>query len=106
MKNLSFQITRYALLTLVALSLTDWGQRTFLSEESSAGGDALPADGLMVINFFGSLLPLAVKEHSIWLVPALFGIGSAAPVLVFALALTIFRKAAGRAVKRLQNAQR
>lgn len=56
--------------------------------------------------FFGSLLPLAVKEQSAWLVPALFGIGSAAPVLVFALALAISRESAGRAIKKLQNAQR
>ncbi len=47
--------------------------------------------------FFGSLLPLAVREHSAWLVPALFGIGSAAPVLIFALALAVSREAAGRA---------
>jgi cytochrome c biogenesis protein CcdA len=56
--------------------------------------------------FFGSLLPLAVREHSAWLVPALFGIGSAAPVLVFALALAVSRDAAGRAFQRLQSAQR
>src|SRR5690606_29058241 len=35
--------------------------------------------------FFGSLLPLAVSEKSAWLVPALFGFGSAAPVLAFAI---------------------
>jgi threonine/homoserine/homoserine lactone efflux protein len=56
--------------------------------------------------FFGSLLPLAVKEQSAGLVPALFGIGSAAPVLVFALALAVSREAAGRAYHRLQSAQR
>lgn len=56
--------------------------------------------------FFGSLLPLAVREESAWLVPALFGIGSAAPVLVFALALAISREAAGHAIKSLQSAQR
>lgn len=56
--------------------------------------------------FFGSLLPLAVREHSAWLVPALFGIGSAAPVLIFALALAVSREAAGRAFQRLQSAQR
>ena len=56
--------------------------------------------------FFGSLLPLAVREHSTWLVPALFGIGSAAPVLVFALALAISREAAGRAFQHLQSTQR
>ena len=56
--------------------------------------------------FFGSLLPLAVREHSAWLVPALFGIGSAAPVLIFALALAISREAAGRAFQHLQSTQR
>lgn len=56
--------------------------------------------------FFGSLLPLAVREHSTWLVPALFGIGSAAPVLIFALALAVSREAAGRAFQHLQSAQR
>jgi cytochrome c-type biogenesis protein len=56
--------------------------------------------------FFGSLLPLAVREQSAWLVPALFGIGSAAPVLGFALALAISREAAGRAIQKLQSAQR
>lgn len=56
--------------------------------------------------FFGSLLPLAVKEHSTLLVPVLFGIGSAAPVLVFALALAVSREAAGRAFQHLQSTQR
>jgi cytochrome c-type biogenesis protein len=56
--------------------------------------------------FFGSLLPLAVREHSAWLVPALFGIGSAAPVLIFALALAVSREAAGRAFQHLQSTQR
>jgi cytochrome c biogenesis protein CcdA len=56
--------------------------------------------------FFGSLLPLAVREHSTLAVPALFGIGSAAPVLVFALALAVSREAASHAFQRLQSAQR
>lgn len=56
--------------------------------------------------FLGSLLPLAVREQSTWLIPSLFGIGSAAPVLLFALALAISREAAGRALQRLQSMQR
>lgn len=55
--------------------------------------------------FFGSLLPLAVQEKSHWLIPGLFGIGSAAPVLAFAIALSISREAAGRAYQKLQSAQ-
>lgn len=56
--------------------------------------------------FFGSLLPLAVRQQSAWLVPALFGIGSAAPVLVFAVALAIGRETAGRFVHGVQKAER
>jgi len=56
--------------------------------------------------FFGSLLPLAVREQSAWLVPALFGIGSAAPVLLFAVALAIGRETAGRVFQKLQRAER
>ena len=55
--------------------------------------------------FFGSLLPLAVQEQSHWLIPGLFGIGSAAPVLAFAIALGISREAAGRAYGKIQAAQ-
>ena len=56
--------------------------------------------------FFGSLLPLAVRAHSAWLVPAVFGIGSAAPVLVFAIALAIGRETASRVFQRLQSTER
>lgn len=62
MKNFSFQITRIALLALVALSLAAWGQRTFLSGKSSAGGDALPADGLVVVNFHAATRCNACRE--------------------------------------------
>jgi cytochrome c-type biogenesis protein len=55
--------------------------------------------------FFGSLLPLAVRGHSVWLVPAVFGIGSAAPVLAFAIALAIGRETASRVFQRLQSAE-
>ena len=46
--------------------------------------------------FFGSLLPLAVKQESTWLLPAVFGIGSALPVLVFGMLLTVARQPAAR----------
>ena len=37
--------------------------------------------------FFGSLIPLAVKNDSSLLLPALYGVGTGVPVLVFALLL-------------------
>jgi cytochrome c-type biogenesis protein len=39
--------------------------------------------------FFGSLLPLAIKNGSGFLFPALYGAGTAIPVLVFALLLAL-----------------
>jgi cytochrome c biogenesis protein CcdA len=56
--------------------------------------------------FFGSLLPLAVKQESTWLLPAVFGIGSALPVLVFGILLTVARQTATKAFGRLQQCDR
>lgn len=56
--------------------------------------------------FFGSLLPIAVKQESTWLLPAVFGVGSALPVLVFGILLTVARQTATRAFGRLQQCDR
>lgn len=56
--------------------------------------------------FFGSLLPLALEQESAWLLPALFGIGSALPVLVFGILLAVARHAATKAFGRLQQMDR
>jgi cytochrome c-type biogenesis protein len=56
--------------------------------------------------FFGSLLPLAVQHESTVLLPALYGIGSAAPVLVFGIAIATGREVAGRLFERAKSADR
>lgn len=56
--------------------------------------------------FFGSLLPLAVRHESTWLLPTVFGVGSALPVLVFGVLITLARRAAARAFERLQQCER
>lgn len=56
--------------------------------------------------FFGSLLPIAVKQESTWLLPAIFGIGSALPVLVFGILLTVARQSATKAFGHLQRSDR
>lgn len=56
--------------------------------------------------FFGSLLPLAVKQESTWLLPAVFGVGSALPVLVFGILLTVARQTAANAFGCLQRLDR
>ncbi len=37
--------------------------------------------------FFGSLIPLCLKTHSLYLLPIFYGVGTAVPVIVFAAAL-------------------
>ena len=56
--------------------------------------------------FFGSLLPVAVHQESTWLLPAVFGIGSALPVLIFGILLTVARQSATKAFSRLQQCDR
>jgi cytochrome c biogenesis protein CcdA len=56
--------------------------------------------------FFGSLLPLAVKQQSTWILPAVFGVGSALPVLAFGILLTAARQTATKAFSRLQQCDR
>lgn len=56
--------------------------------------------------FFGSLLPLAIQQESTWLLPAVFGVGSALPVLVFGILLTLAREKATRAFGNLQKIDR
>jgi len=62
-----------------------------------------PASGAL---FFGSLLPLAIQQNSTWLLPAIYGLGSALPVLVFGILLTVARESAARAFGRLQQIDR
>jgi cytochrome c biogenesis protein CcdA len=51
--------------------------------------------------FFGSLIPLAVNHHSRILMPALYGIGTAVPVIVFAVVMAVSVQAVGKVFKRL-----
>lgn len=51
--------------------------------------------------FFGSLLPLALKVKSALLLPGLYGIGTALPVIMFAFLFGIGTGAVGRAFNKL-----
>ena len=51
--------------------------------------------------FFGSLIPLALKHHSTVSLPALYGIGTALPVAVFALLLAFGAQSVAKAFDRL-----
>jgi cytochrome c biogenesis protein CcdA len=51
--------------------------------------------------FFGSLLPLALRSESPVLLPSLYGIGTALPVLAFGLVIALGAKGLGSAFKRV-----
>jgi len=51
--------------------------------------------------FFGSLVPLAVHNHSRVLLPSLYGVGTAVPVVVFAVAIALGARSIARAFERI-----
>jgi cytochrome c-type biogenesis protein len=56
--------------------------------------------------FFGALLPLAVAHQSQVFLPALYGVGTAVPVLVFAFLVVFGSASVGRAFNRLTQVER
>ncbi len=55
--------------------------------------------------FFGSLIPLAVKYDSSLLLPALYGVGTGVPVLVFAILLVFGKQSFSAFFKRVTSAE-
>ncbi|MFW5893746.1 MAG: aromatic aminobenezylarsenical efflux permease ArsG family transporter [Verrucomicrobiota bacterium] len=51
--------------------------------------------------FFGVLIPLAAAKQSVFLLPTVYGIGTAAPVIVFALLIAFASQRLGSAFNRL-----
>lgn len=51
--------------------------------------------------FFGSLIPLAVKENSQFAMPAIYGIGTALPVIIFAVVVSLATGAVGKIFDKL-----
>ncbi len=51
--------------------------------------------------FFGSLIPLAIKQNSNVLIPSLFGIGTALPVILFSFLVAFGAKSIGRMFDKL-----
>jgi len=47
--------------------------------------------------FFGALIPLSLKMSSILALPALYGVGTALPVIVFAVLLAVSAQSVGKA---------
>jgi cytochrome c biogenesis protein CcdA len=56
--------------------------------------------------FFGGLVPLAVEQNSPLLLPLVYGIGTALPVIVFAALLAAGARRLGEALDRVQVFER
>jgi len=56
--------------------------------------------------FFGALIPLAVNAHSRVVVPAIYGLGTGIPVIVFAVLLVLGAQGIGRAFSALTKIER
>lgn len=56
--------------------------------------------------FFGVLIPLSAAKQSIFILPTVYGIGTAAPVLVFALLIAFASQKLGGAFNRLSQIER
>ena len=56
--------------------------------------------------FFGVMIPLSVKSDSIVLIPLVYGLGTAAPVIVFALLIAFASQKLGKAFDRLAQIEK
>lgn len=56
--------------------------------------------------FFGSVIPLAIKDHSLLLLPFLYGVGTALPVIGLAFVMAYSTRIAGIFLDRLTRVER
>ena len=87
-----------------------------LQEKAGRGGIiwALPLGILFALSFcpvsaglfFGGLLPLALQQQSVLILPVVYGIGTALPVVIFAFIIAFASAYVGRAFNRLTQIER
>jgi cytochrome c biogenesis protein CcdA len=95
------------LLQLIQLNLGGGGMNEGLQKRVDAIGiwGALLLGAVFALSFcpvsaalyFGSLIPLAVKANSSVVLPIVYGIGTALPVMVFAVLLALSAQSVGKA---------
>jgi len=104
------------MLGLLRLSFRGRGMSERLQQRVEAWGliGALALGGLFALSFcpvsatlfFGSLLPLAVKHGSGILLPFIYGIGTAIPVVIFAIVLAFGARWLGKMFERVTQVER
>jgi cytochrome c biogenesis protein CcdA len=101
------------LLDLIRLRPSGISMGGGVSERLAKAGvwGALPLGALFALSFcptsaalfFGSLLPLAVERHSPVALPLSYGVGTALPVVVFAVLLAAGAQSVGRVFERVSR---
>ena len=101
------------LLELITLNLT--GTRVTKNVEARAERGGILGAGLLGILFglsfcpvsaalfFGSLIPLAISHESRFVSPSVYGVGTALPVVIFALIIAFSAKSLGKAFNHLKS---
>lgn len=100
----------------ITLPLPSWTRGRALGERAGMSGSpgAVGMGMLFALSFcpvsagiyFGGLIPLASTMHSPVLLPAVYGLGTALPVIVIAVMIALGVQAAGRAFRALHAIER
>jgi hypothetical protein len=96
-------------LIFLALVLLEWvrfpmpsmGSSERLERLARGGSPGAAALGFSAALFFGSLIPLSIDQGSRFLIPALFGVGTAAPVALFAVMIAFGARSIGKTYERI-----
>ena len=98
------------LLELIRFPMPSWGSSNRLERLAMGGSLGAAALGFVfalsfcpisAALFFGSLIPLSVDQGSRFLIPALFGIGTALPVAFFAVMIALGAHSLGKNFDRM-----
>ena len=99
------------LLNIIKFKLKGFGISDKISKKAESMGiwAAFPLGMLFAISFcpisaalfFGSLIPLAVKSNSGIILPAIYGIGTGLPVIIFAYILSFGTRSLGKAFDKI-----
>jgi len=99
------------LLELITINITGRGMTEKLRKRAESLGIwgagflgilfALSFCPVSVVLFFGSLIPLAIKLESSVLIPAVYGVATGLPVLLFAILITIAANKVGQTFNRI-----
>ena len=91
----------------VSTGIEKWSKKSGLLSSFSLGLIfALSFCPVSAALFFGGLIPIAIKIKSNILAPALFGLGTAFPVIIFGLFLTVGRMSADKLFKKITHIQK